>query len=181
LASGRLTISNITYNSALNNYLHTGVLLNGISASTAYGDDAQTDSNYPLECLTGSVGNVYYARTYNWNSTSVQATNKLVGVQFILPRNLPPADYLLFAVANEIASDPVTLALPFQLQIAASAPTNIILRWPAIPSNLALQTTISLNLPNWITVTNSPKLIGNTFVFTNHSSGTCAYFPLLIH
>jgi hypothetical protein len=181
VASGKPTISSITYKSATDSYFLTGTLLNGISEGAIYGDDAQMDSNYPLVRLMDSANNnVYYARTYNWNSTSVQATNRLVSVQFVLPKNLPPANYSLVAVANGIASDPVTLAIQLQLQIAPAGFSNVVLTWPAFPANIALQITTNLYAPNWTTVTASPAIVGNNFFLTNQADGAAAFFRLQI-
>jgi hypothetical protein len=83
--------------------------LNGISQGAAYGDDEQMASNYPIVRMTSNVtGNIYYARTYNWSSTSVQTGGKSVTTQFTLPANLPPGTYSLVVTANGIASSPVT-------------------------------------------------------------------------
>jgi hypothetical protein len=112
LAAAKPTIRSITAHPDGSFHL-TGTQLNGISAGAAYGDDGQMDSNYPLVRLTNSVThNVYYARTYNWSSTSVQTGTKVVSTEFTLPQQLPSATYSLVAVANGIASDPVTFYGP---------------------------------------------------------------------
>jgi hypothetical protein len=180
IVSGKPVISGITYNSTTDSYLLTGKLLNGISEGATYGDDAQMDSNYPLVRLMDSANNVYYARTYNWNSTSVQAKSRLVSTQFVLPGNLPQANYSLVAVANGIASDPVTLQIPLQLQIASSGAANIVLTWPAFPSNIDLEKLSSISSTNWTTVTNSPALVGNNYVLTNSVVGTADFYRLHI-
>ena len=142
LSVGKPTIANITLNTDGASYHLTGTLLNGISEGAAFGDDAQMDSNYPLVRLTDSLNNVYYGRTYNWTSTSVRATNRPVSTEFVLPPNLPPASYSLVVVANGIASDPVTFAVPLQLHIAPLAGFSaVVLTWPSIsfehgPGNL---------------------------------------------
>lgn len=107
LAQGKPTISNISRNPD-GSFHMTGILLNGISEGAGYGDDAQMDSNYPLVRLRNNAGNVYYARTYNWNSSSVQATNRVVSAEFAVGTNVPAGIYSLVAVANGISSDPVT-------------------------------------------------------------------------
>jgi hypothetical protein len=180
VASGKPTISSITYNTETATYLLTGILLNGISEGASYGDDAQMDGNYPLVRLTDAATNVYYARTCNWNSTSVQATNRLVSVQFVLPASLPLTDYSLVAVANGIASDPVTLPMPLQLQIVPGGPANVVLTWPAYPANIALEINTNLASSNWMTVTNPPVLVGNNFILTNPAAGAAAFFRLHI-
>jgi hypothetical protein len=94
-------------------YHLTGTQLNGISAGAAYGDDAQMDSNYPLVRLTGSGGNVFYARTYNWSSTAVMTGTKPVSTEFVVPaaayQNGGP--FSLVVIANGISSEPVSFSL----------------------------------------------------------------------
>src|SRR5262245_31653025 len=116
------------------------MLLNGISAGAAYGDDAQMDSNYPLVRMTNnSSGYVYYARTFNWNSTGVMTGTNIVTTEFVAPTNLPVGTYSLVAVANGIASDPVpfTNRVP-TLSIAVSG-GKIIVSWPASVTGWTLQ------------------------------------------
>jgi hypothetical protein len=111
LAAGKPAILDISTNNDGSFHL-TGTLLNGISEGAAYGDDAQMDSNYPLVRLTNSLsGNVYYARTFGWNSTGVMPGNAIVSTEFALPAGLPAGDYSLVAVANGISSDPVPFSI----------------------------------------------------------------------
>ncbi|PWU19963.1 MAG: hypothetical protein C5B50_05120 [Verrucomicrobia bacterium] len=106
LAAGQPAINSITEN--VNGSYHlTGTGLNGISEGAAYGDDEQMDSNYPLIRMTNSLsGIVYYARTFNWTSTSVQTGSRVVATEFTLPQNLPAGTYTLVVVANGNASAP---------------------------------------------------------------------------
>ena len=67
------------------------------------------DSNYPLVRLTNNVsGNVYYSRTYAWNSTSVMTGNRVITTEFSLPANLPAGTYSLIVSANGNPSAPQT-------------------------------------------------------------------------
>lgn len=113
VAWGKPAILGITEN--LDGTYHlAGTGLNGISEGAAYGDDAQMASNFPLVRMTNSVGTVYYARTFNWTSTGVMTSNKVVTTEFALPASLPPGTYSLVAVANGIASDPVLFTTPLK-------------------------------------------------------------------
>ena len=105
LAAGKPTITSITLNPD-GSYHLVGTELNGISEGAAFGDDAQMNGNYPLVRLTDGSGNVYYARTYNWSSTSVMTGTNLVTTEFTL--GVTAGNYSLVVVANGIASDPVT-------------------------------------------------------------------------
>lgn len=106
LAAGKPVIQSVTPNND-GSYHLSGTGLNGISEGAAYGDDQQMNSNYPLVRLTDGSGNVYYARTYNWSSTSVRTGNRVITTEYRLPANLPQANYQVVVVANGIASDSV--------------------------------------------------------------------------
>jgi fibronectin type 3 domain-containing protein len=108
LAAGKPVISSITENTD-GSYHMTGTGFNGLTGGGAYGDDWQMDSNYPLVRLTNSVsGNVYYARTYGWNSTGVLTGSKVITTEFSLPVGLPAGTYTLVVVANGNPSLPQT-------------------------------------------------------------------------
>lgn len=106
LTAGKPAISNITGNNCTS-FTITGTLFNGISEGASYGDDWQMNTNYPIVRLTSGT-NVYYARTFNWNSTGVQRGSLPDTTQFTLPSGLPSGTYSLVVVANGIASDPVS-------------------------------------------------------------------------
>ncbi|HXC34478.1 MAG TPA: putative Ig domain-containing protein [Candidatus Acidoferrales bacterium] len=121
LAAGQPAINSITEN-ADGSYQLIGTNLTGISQGAAYGDDEQMNSNYPLVRMTNNAtGNVYYARTFNWNSTSVQTGSRVITTELTLPQNLPSGAYSLVAEAN---GNP-------------SAPTTFTYAPPSVPSGLA--------------------------------------------
>src|ERR1039458_5747086 len=113
LPAGKPAIQSVSWNADGSLHL-TGTLFNGISQGAMYGDDAQQDSNFPLVRFTGG-GNVYYGRTYNWSSTSVQTGSKSVATECTLPGNVLTnglAAYSMQVVANGNASDAVTIYGP---------------------------------------------------------------------
>lgn len=136
LAAGRPAIDAITENMD-GSYQLTGTNLTGISQGAAYGDDEQMNSNYPLVRMTNAAsGNVYYARTFNWNSTSVQTGSRLITTEFSLPQNLPAGAYSLVAEANGNPSAPVTFnyeppAAPAGLTAAGGSNGFVRLSWSA--------------------------------------------------
>lgn len=141
LSAGQPGIYTITEN--LNGSYHlTGTNLNGISEGAAYGDDEQMDSNYPLVRMTNSTsGIVYYARTFNWNSTGVQTGSRVVTTEFTLPQNLPAGSYSLVVVANGNASAPTNFTyspVPVPTGLAAfSGNSSASLSWNATPGATA--------------------------------------------
>ena len=142
LAAGQPSISSITQNGD-GSYHLTGIGLNGISGGAAYGDDEQMDSSYPLVRLTNSSsGNVYYARTFGWSSTTIQNPNP-VTTEFTVPASLPAGTYSLVVVANGNASAPTN----FTYGAAAT---------PSIPTGVTATPGINQVSLGWIAATNSP-------------------------
>lgn len=182
LPAGRPTITGVSGN-ADGSYHLTGTLLNGISEGAAYGDDAQMDSNYPLVRLSNAAGNVYYARTFNWSSTSVRTGDKPATTEFTLPKALPPVGtYSLVVVANGISSEAVTLTLPLALQIATTPERNrTVLSWPALPDNAGLETLTDLALGTWAPLTDGISRVGDNRVLTNSVSPDRAFFRLKLN
>ncbi len=118
LSAGKPVITGISTN-VDGSYHLAGTLLNGISEGAAYGDDAQMNSNYPLIRMTNAVGNVYYARTFNWSSTGVMTGSTPESTDFTVPPGLPVGTYSLAVVANGNSSDPVSFTyVPDALQIS---------------------------------------------------------------
>ncbi len=176
LASGKPAISSITLN-ADGSYHLTGTKFNGISEGAAFGDDDQMDSNYPLVRLTNSVGNVFYARTYNWSNTGVMTGNTPVTTEFSLPPGLPLGQYSLVVVANGNSSDPVAFVTLVPLQIALLG-GKAVLAWPSSATNVVLETTTNLSSGNWTMLTNGVALVSTNFVLTNSLSGRSAFYRL---
>jgi hypothetical protein len=109
-ASLRPKISDVNYtgNGA---FRLTGVRLNGQSAGAAYGDDDQMDEDYPIVRLQNpATGNVYYCRTTNWDSVSVDG-QKPEKVDFTLNSAVTPGSYELTVVGAGIASQPVPIRI----------------------------------------------------------------------
>lgn len=119
--AGKPTISSITANGD-GSYHLTGTKLNGISQGASFGDDAQMDSNFPLVRVTDGGGNVFYADTFNWSSTSVSTGNKLVSTEF--RTGLNPGSYSLVVVANGISSEPVTFYGSIWVDFNSANPTQ---------------------------------------------------------
>ena len=84
----------------------TGTGFNGNSEGAVYGDDWQMNTNYPIVSLVDAAGHVYYARTYNWNSTGVMRGKLPDTVYFTPPKNATHGAYTLYVSANGIHSDP---------------------------------------------------------------------------
>ena len=91
----------------------TGTGFNGNSEGATYGDDWQMNTNYPLVRLQSGT-KVYYARTFNWNSTGVMRGSKADTVLLTPPAGLPKGTYSLYVIANGISSNPLTVKYGLQ-------------------------------------------------------------------
>jgi hypothetical protein len=133
--AGQPVIHSLTEN-ADGTYHLTGQGFNGLSEGAMFGDDEQMACNYPLVRLTNNTsGNVYYARTYNWTSTTVQNTN-VVATELALPQNLPPGNYSLVvtAVGNPSVAQAFKYApppAPTGLMAASGSNALVNLQWNA--------------------------------------------------
>jgi alpha-tubulin suppressor-like RCC1 family protein len=135
LAAGKPVISSLSV-STNGSYHLTGTGFNGLDVGATYGDDKQMDSNYPIVRMTNlTSGVVYYARTFGWNSTSVQTGTRTNSTEFTVPPGMPLGSYSLVVIANGIASDPiVTSVVPpvidgGDLHSAAVKPDGTVWAW----------------------------------------------------
>jgi hypothetical protein len=88
----------------------TGSQLSGISTGSAYGDDWNAATDFPIAQLTATNGDVYYASTSTIASYSV-APNNVSTSQFVIPSTVPDGTYTMRIVANGVSSAPVNLVV----------------------------------------------------------------------
>jgi len=90
-------------------YTISGVRFNGMSQASAFGDEEQNATNYPLVRITNLATNhVFYSRTHDHSSMAV-ASNQLVSTHFDVPQIQEFGASKLEVVANGIASAPVSV------------------------------------------------------------------------
>ena len=90
-------------------YTITGIRFNGMSQASAFGDEDQNATNYPLVRITNLATNhVFYSRTHDHSSMAV-ASNQLVSTHFDVPQTQEFGASKLEVVANGIASAPVAV------------------------------------------------------------------------
>jgi hypothetical protein len=95
---------------SVNNILY-GKQLNGLTQNNGYGDDNQSDTDYPLVRLTNTqTGNVYYAFTHD-DSTHSIAPGTIMYTYFDLPTTIPAGKYSLQSVANGIGSNSIVVSV----------------------------------------------------------------------
>lgn len=84
-----------------------GIRMGGMSQGAAYGDDDQSNTNFPIVRITNlKTGHVFYSRTHDFSSVAV-AFNAIGWTDFDVPAGQEPGLSKLELVASGIASDPV--------------------------------------------------------------------------
>jgi hypothetical protein len=200
LASGKPTIQNV-HQADCSTFTITGTLFNGISEGAAYGDDWQMATNYPLVRLT-SGSNVYYARTFNWNSTGVQAGNLPDTAQFTLPAGLTAGTYSLVVSVNGISSDSVVFihhplltsntnpppicSNTLFTYVPTSSDSNATFTWTREVvggiSNPAITTPQTVNPTETLVNTSAtPKSVVYSFVITPDTCNTIYYVTVVVN
>lgn len=90
----------------------SGTQLNGLSQGAAYGDDAQSASNYPLVRITNILtGHVFFCRTHNHSSMGVATGSLIVTTQFDVPAGIELGAGQLQVVTNGIASPAIVVSV----------------------------------------------------------------------
>ncbi len=88
-------------------YTLRGVRLNGMSQASAFGDEDQNATNYPLVRITNlSTGHVFYSRTHDHSSMAV-ASDRQSTTHFDVSANQETGPSELEVVANGTPSRPV--------------------------------------------------------------------------
>jgi hypothetical protein len=90
-------------------YEISGTQFNGLSQGSAYGDDQQSATSYPLVTIQNAgSGHIAYARTFDHNTMSV-APGTSGGTNFTVPAGIERGTSYLWVTANGISSKPVTV------------------------------------------------------------------------
>jgi len=88
-------------------YAISGTQFNGLSEGSAYGDDFQNATNFPLvRIVNRDTGHVFYCRTHDHSTMAVATGSKKVSTKFDVPANLEKGVSQVFVVANGISSSP---------------------------------------------------------------------------
>ena len=91
--------------------LLSGFKFNGASQASAYGDDAQDATNYPIVRITNtSTGHVFYCRTHDHSTMAVGFPGPAY-THVDIPANMESGRSYLEVVANGIASPKYTIGI----------------------------------------------------------------------
>jgi hypothetical protein len=95
-----------------NSYVISGTQFNGLDAGTAYGDDAQMATSYPLVQLTNqATKHVFYARTHDHSTMGIATGSTTVSTTFDVPTTAEAGVTALVVIANGIPSARVKVTL----------------------------------------------------------------------
>jgi hypothetical protein len=132
LSTARPVIGRVKYSGA-GVFTLRGKQLNGQSAGASYGDDAESDENYPIVRLTvcghkddrgqeaefeedggclpsaARTRGVFYARTTNWSTVDVATGSMRETVNFTLQPGMSPGRYSLEVIGAGISSLPMVV------------------------------------------------------------------------
>jgi hypothetical protein len=90
----------------------SGTQFNGLTAGTAYGDDAQMATSYPLVQLTNqATKHVFYARTHDHSTMGIATGSTTVSTTFDVPATAETGVTALVVIANGIPSARVKVTL----------------------------------------------------------------------
>ncbi len=93
-------------------YKIAGTQFNGMSQANAFGDEYETNTNYPLVRITNaSSGHVVYARTHGHSSMGVATGSAQITTNFDVPATAEAGASKLVVVANGIPSAPVSVTI----------------------------------------------------------------------
>jgi hypothetical protein len=105
----RPVVNDVTYNGG-GVFTLTGKQLNGQSAGSAYGDDVESDENYPIIRFTSFAG-TFYARTTNWSNSLVATGMAPETVNFTLPAGMPAGTYALIVSGAGVSGIPMFITI----------------------------------------------------------------------
>ena len=89
-------------------YTVSGTQFNGLSQASAFGDDAQSATNYPLVQITNNAtGHKFFARTHNVSTMAVATGNESVSAEFDILPGTEGGDSTMVVIANGIPSNTV--------------------------------------------------------------------------
>jgi len=110
-------------------YTITGTQFNGLSGGSAYGDDFQNATNYPMVRFTNlASGDVTYCRMTGFSTRGVATGSANVSATFLVPASTPTGPSTIEVVANGIPSAKanVTIGTNGPISAFSVSPTSVV-------------------------------------------------------
>ena len=151
-----------------------GTQFNGLSQCSAYGDDAQNATNYPLVRVTYTASNhVRYFRTHNHSTMAVATGTATVSTNFDVPSDSELGAANLVVVTNGIPSAPVAISISL---VPVANPQSV-----AVAHNTATAITLTGtdpdNPPLALTFAIATQPANGTLSGLNAATGAVTYTP----
>jgi hypothetical protein len=139
----------------------SGTQFNGLNQGTAFGDESENATNYPLVRITNAgTGHVFYAKTHGHSSMGVATGSTVISTNFDVPATIEAGASAIQVVANGIPSAPVSITVIN----AISYPTTTTLSASPNPSVFGQAVTFSAR------VTSSGGVPSGTVTFSQGST-----------
>jgi len=91
----------------------SGLLLNGLTEGTYYGDDYSSATNYPIVRFTNqATGHVFWGRTHDRDNLKIATDGVVITTPLEVPAGLEHGTTDVVVIANGIASNPVEINHP---------------------------------------------------------------------
>ncbi len=95
-----------------NSYVISGTQFNGLSAGSAYGDDAQAATSYPIVRIqNATTKHVFYARTHDHSTMGIATGSTTVSTTFDVPAGIETGKSAIVVIANGIPSAPKVVTI----------------------------------------------------------------------
>jgi hypothetical protein len=169
-AAWQPTISSVASSLAVSstNNAISGKQFNGLDAGTAYGDDAQMATNYPLVRIkNNSTGHVFYCKTHNHSTMGIATGTTTVSTEFDIPSTVETGASTIVVVANGIPSAAVAVTITAAPLSCTPAPTCGV-EGTAPNQVIAGGITVSCNQATLLTV--SATICGSSSCTTNSAA-----------
>lgn len=96
-------------------YTVSGTQFNGLSQGAAFGDDAQSATNYPLVQITNdATGHKFFARTHSFSTMAVATGSEMVSCDFDILPGTEGGDSTMVVITNGIPSNTVGIFIEKQ-------------------------------------------------------------------
>lgn len=96
-------------------YTVSGTQFNGLSQASAFGDDAQSATNYPLvQIRNDKTGHKFFARTHTFSTMAVATGNEIVSCEFDILPGTETGNSTMVVIANGIPSNTVGIIIEAQ-------------------------------------------------------------------
>ena len=145
----------------------SGTQFNGLSQGSAYGDDLQNATNYPIvQIVNNATGHVFYAKTHGHSTMAVATGSAIVSTSFDVPAGIETGASSLFVIANGIPSAAAAVTISggtSGFSLSASPNSVSVAQGATGTSTITSTTTGGFNTPVVLSASGQPSGVTVTF------------------